>query len=193
MAHAQLISLLNAKQKNLKTTKIAVFIDNEEIGNQTYQGANSNFIESILYHLIASQGGVLKDIYQTHDKSFILSLDGAHAGHPNYKEFFDPDYFPIVNQGPVIKQPNGGSYSSDTYSISYIKNIAKKYNIPIQTSVPRSDKPTGTTVGPILATKLGIKTVDIGNAMFAMHSCRETAGIKDYKWMVDLITEFFNE
>ena len=194
MVHAQLTALIHSQESKQATpyTRMITLIDNEEIGSRTYQGACSNFIENLLSYLVLNQTNKQEAIYQAKDNSFLISLDGAHASHPSYPEAFEPDYWTTINQGPVIKYPNNGSYSSDAYSISYIKELAKRANIPLQQSIPRSDKATGSTVGPILASNLGITSIDIGTAMFSMHSSKETAGLQDQEWMIELIEAYFN-
>ena len=48
----------------------------------------------------------------------------------------------------------------------------------------------GSTVGPMLS-KIGIRTVDVGNAMLSMHSIRETAGSHDVQNAIDLFSSLF--
>ncbi|MEE9338684.1 MAG: M18 family aminopeptidase, partial [Methylococcaceae bacterium] len=57
----------------------------------------------------------------------------------------------------------------------------------------RTDIPCGSTIGPMTSAKLGITTVDVGNPMWAMHSIRESAGVKDHGYMIDVLKCFFAE
>ena len=49
----------------------------------------------------------------------------------------------------------------------------------------------GSVIGPIVAARLGIPTVDVGSPMWAMHSARESAGTLDHTYMIRVLTRFF--
>ena len=109
----------------------------------------------------------------------LLSADGAHGIHPNYPQKHDGQHAPVLNHGLVIKVNANQSYASTGESIALIRSLCEELQIPCQVFVSRNDMRCGSTIGPIVASEIGIKTVDIGVAQFAMHSIRELAGVND--------------
>jgi aspartyl aminopeptidase len=59
------------------------------------------------------------------------------------------------------------------------KQAAASAKVKLQSFVTRTDLPCGSTIGPLTATALGVRTVDIGVPTFAMHSIRELCGVDD--------------
>ena len=59
------------------------------------------------------------------------------------------------------------------------RTLCREADIPVQTIAVRSDMSCGTTIGPITAAELGVRTVDVGVPQLAMHSPRELTGSKD--------------
>ncbi|MGL1891759.1 MAG: M18 family aminopeptidase [Spirochaetaceae bacterium] len=190
MCHAITKSLLDSKETN--STKIAVFFDNEEVGSNTMMGADSNFLSSLLERIIFSTGGDLEDLLRAKNKSFLISADGAHAGHPNFLDKHDSSYTPIINKGPVIKLSANFRYATTSESAAKFISLCKKTDVPYQKIANRSDVPSGSTIGPMSSASLGIETVDVGNPMFAMHSIRESQGVLDHYYMTKVLTEFFS-
>lgn len=190
MCHSILKGLLNSKISN--STIVGVFFDNEEIGSETMQGANSNFLSSILDRIVFALGGNLEDSLRSRAQSFFISADGAHALHPNFADKHDSCYAPKLNCGPVIKFSSNFRYATTSVSASKFIQICKKIEIPFQKLTNRSDMPSGSTIGPMSSAKLGIETVDIGNPMLAMHSIRETQGVLDHFYMTSILTEFYS-
>ena len=115
----------------------------------------------------------------------------AHAIHPNYPEMHEPNHMPQINKGPVIKINANQRYSNDLETSAFFELLAERVNISLQKFVARSDLGCGSTIGPITATNLGIKTVDIGNPMLSMHSIREMAGSKDHWNLIRIFLEYF--
>ncbi len=190
MCHSILESLKSSKPSEY--TKVGVFFDNEEIGSRTMQGADSNFLTSILDRIIFSLGGNLEDNLRARYHSFLISADGAHAQHPNFMDKHDSVYAPKINKGPVIKLSANFRYATTADSAAKFIQICKKNDIPYQKLANRSDVPSGSTIGPMSSASLGIETVDVGNPMFAMHSIRESQGVLDHFYMTKVISEFFN-
>lgn len=188
MCHAILKALLASKEND--ATVIASFYDNEEIGSQTLQGANSSFLEMILTRINHSWGDNLEGYARAINKSFQISADQAHAVHPNYVGKHDGNYAPELNKGPVVKFSANYRYATNSESSSYFMSICKKLNIPYQKMINRSDIPSGSTIGPVSSATTSIKTVDIGNPMFAMHSTRETMGTLDQYYVTEVLKEF---
>lgn len=190
MTHAILTGLIEAKAP--KQTSIGVFFDNEEIGSQSPEGAASSLLSEILERINLAQDGSREDFYRALRNSYMISADMAHAYHPAYAEKYEPNYSPKMNNGPVIKRNVNLSYASSAESSIRFIELCTKAKVQHQEFLVRSDMPCSTTVGPIVATKLGILTVDIGNPMWAMHSIRETAGIKDHLDLIKVLKNYFS-
>lgn len=173
------------------STTVGVFFDNEEIGSNTYQGADSNFLSSVLDRITLSLGGTTEDFYRSRYHSFLLSTDGAHAHHPNFGDKHDPSYAPLLNRGPVLKLSANFRYATTSESGGYFIDLCNRVGVPYQKIVNRSDVPSGSTIGPMSSAGLGIKTADVGNPMYAMHSARESQGVKDHYYMYKIIGEYF--
>ena len=160
-------------------TKVLLCLDNEEIGSLTSQGANSDFTEKILERIVLSFSSERENFFRTISNSTVISSDLAHAVHPNNIEKHDPTNRPVLGKGPVLKIAASGSYSTEGYSGAIFKMLCKKNNIPYQIFVNRSDVRGGGTIGPILASKLGIPVIDMGAPILGMHSIRELAEVND--------------
>lgn len=190
MVHAGLTALVNSKTS--EATNVLVCFDNEECGSSSKQGADSQFLSDVLERIILSFGGDREDFFRALNKSFMVSSDAAHAVHPNRGEKADPTNRPHINNGPVIKINANQKYASDSNSISVFKEVCKKANVPFQTFVNRSDEVGGSTIGPISANHVAVRTVDIGTALLAMHSIREMCGVLDHSYVEKSLEEFFN-
>lgn len=175
-----------------ETTQILAIFDNEETGSQTKQGAGSPFLSYILQRIALAQSGREEAYYQAVERAFMVSADNAHAWHPNYSEKYDPTNHPMLGGGPVIKFNAAQKYASDAVSASVFADICKKAGVPCQCFVNHSDVAGGSTLGNILASSLPISGVDMGNAILAMHSCRETGSVRDHEYAVRAFTEFYN-
>lgn len=188
--HASLMALVDSKQgKN----KMILLSDNEEIGSSTRGGAASNFLGNTLER-IALKFGLDREEYQIMiENSMIISADQAHAVHPNYKAFADPTNIVKMNEGLVIKIAANGAYASTLETKSRLINIAKKHGYKLQTFHNRNDKVGGSTIGPITSTALGIKAIDVGIPLLAMHSIRELAGVEDIYEAYEIYKKFFEE
>jgi aspartyl aminopeptidase len=190
MCHSITKSLLELEGKQDETV-LAVFFDNEEIGSTSFQGADSSFLRDLLDRIILVAGGDHQQSSMARAKSFSLSADGVHAFHPNYPDSHDPHYKPLLNGGPVIKMNSNQRYSSTSQTASLIKKLCREAGVPVQEVVYRSDLPVGSTIGPITSSLTGIRSVDIGSPMFAMHSIRETSGVVDHFYMSELLKRYF--
>ena len=187
--HAGLMSLVDNKDK--KNTCVVVGYDNEEIGSNSIQGADSPTLKNILERISNAMKLSFEEHQQALANSFVISNDAAHSIHPNYLEKSDPTNEPKINAGPVIKMAANKSYITDGYSKSVIEKIAKDSKIPIQTFVNRSDVRGGSTIGPIQQSQIRILGIDIGSPLLSMHSVRELGGVDDHYNLYRLISEFF--
>lgn len=189
MMYAGLTALLQAEES--ENTQIFVGFDNEEIGSSTLQGAASAMFRDVLKKISLSLGNEELDFINQIYESYMISADQAHAIHPNYLEKSDPTNKPKLNQGPVIKDSARKSYATDGFGRAVLENIAKENDISLQYFHNRSDMRGGSTIGAIIETNTGIRNIDIGNPMLAMHSAREMAGIQDQIDMIKLMKGFF--
>ena len=178
--------------KDTETTKVLAIFDNEETGSQTKQGAGSPFLATMLKRLVMSQDGNEEAFCQAVERAFMISADNAHAWHPNYSEKYDLTNHPMLGGGPVIKLNAAQKYASDALSGSIFAEICKAAGVPCQYFVNHSDVAGGSTLGNILASSLPLRGVDMGNAILAMHSVRETGSVADHEYCVKAFTEFFN-
>ena len=123
-------------------------------------------------------------------RSVCFSADGAHATHPNYADRHEPGHQPVIGGGPVIKVNANQSYASDATTAGLFASLCAESGCAPQHFVTRSDLACGSTIGPISAARTGIPTVDVGNPMLSMHSCREMAGAQDVAPMIRVLTHF---
>ena len=176
-----------------ETTQVLAIFDNEETGSQTKQGAGSPFLSYMLRRIALAQSGSEEAYYQAVERAFMVSADNAHAWHPNYGEKYDPTNHPMLGGGPVIKFNAAQKYASDAVSAAVFASVCAKAGVPCQRFVNHSDVAGGSTLGNILASSVPLRGVDIGNAILAMHSCRETGSVADHEYAVRAFTAFYNE
>jgi len=172
-------------------TKVLAIFDNEETGSQTKQGAGSPFLSMMLQRIAQAQSGSTEAWYQAIERAFMISADNAHAWHPNYSEKYDPTNHPVLGGGPVIKFNAAQKYASDAVSAAVFAEICREAEVPCQRFVNHSDVAGGSTLGNILASSIPLRGVDMGNAILAMHSCRETGSVADHLYTVKAFTQFF--
>ncbi|KAF8631519.1 hypothetical protein AX15_002279 [Amanita polypyramis BW_CC] len=164
---------------------IALF-NHEEIGSVSTSGAESNLIPILLNRLSPTPS----TLAQSTARSFLISADMGHAIHPNYTSKHEENHKPLMNGGVVIKTNAKQRYASDAVTSFIVKQLVARKGGNVQEYEVRNDMPCGSTVGPMLS-KIGLRTVDVGNAMLSMHSIRETAGSHDVQHAIDLFTSFF--
>ena len=170
----------------------AVF-DNEEVGSGTKQGADSTFLEDVLWRICEALGLSRSGYLRMLAGSFLISADNAHAVHPNHPEKADPTNRPYLNGGIVIKYHGSQKYTTDAVSAAKLKSLCKRADVPFQTYANRSDIAGGSTLGNISTAHVSVSSVDIGLPQLAMHSAVETAGMRDTKYAVDMLKVFFGE
>ena len=162
--------------------------DHEEVGSASACGAQGPMLEQCLQRIIPDTENRLRTI----DRSVMVSADNAHGIHPNYADVHDPKHGPLLNRGPVIKVNANQRYATNSDTSSLIKFLCDTHSIAVQEFVTRSDLGCGSTIGPITATEIGVKTIDMGVPTFGMHSIRETAGVQDSHTFYQLLTAFLN-
>ena len=167
---------------------VLVCTDHEEIGSCSACGADGTFLEQVLRRLL---GGDEEAFVRAIQRSLLVSADNAHGVHPNYADKHDGNHGPRLNGGPVIKINNNQRYASNSETAGFFRHLCQQHEVPVQCFVTRSDLGCGSTIGPITASKLGVRTVDIGLPTFAMHSIRELAGSHDLDHLVRVLSAFY--
>jgi len=178
-----------AEEENVR---MVCLFDHEEIGSQSAYGAASPIVYDSMLRISESLAkGTPVDMFLTKNKSFMISADMAHAIHPNFGEKHENNHRPYMHKGPVIKFNANQRYATSSETSLVIEHFATANGIPIQKFVVRNDAPCGSTIGPILSSELGVRTVDIGNPQLSMHSIREMCGVDDTYYCVQLCKAFF--
>jgi aspartyl aminopeptidase len=185
--HAATSALLAGAPRTEKTRVVALY-DHEEVGSQSATGARSELLETLLGRLTGVAGDALP---RALSRSLMVSADMAHAVHPNYADKHDRQHRPVLGRGPVIKTNANQSYATDAHGAAAFRAACEAENVTPQHFVSRNDMACGSTIGPISAARLGLRTVDVGNPMLSMHSCREMAGSADVEPMIRVLTRLF--
>jgi len=192
--HAAITALVASDDSNPpQFTRVVVLYDHEEVGSRSATGAAGPFLSDTLDRVSNSvKGGEPQGFQRALSNSILISADMAHAVHPNYSERHEAGHRPVIGKGPVIKVNNNQAYASDAVTSGMFVSLCEEKGIDPQYFVTRSDLACGSTIGPITASKLGIRAVDVGNPMLSMHSCREMAGAADVEPMIDVLAAFFD-
>jgi aspartyl aminopeptidase len=189
--HAALLALLDDEVLTIGNTLVCAFFDHEEIGSESNKGADGSFFTDVLQRIALVSGINREDFARALAKSFMISADMAHAYHPNFPSAYDPDHKVTVNRGPVIKVNANHRYSSESVSQAMFIDWCEHAGVPYQKYSHRNYLGCGSTIGPITSAKLGIRAVDAGCPMWAMHSIRESAGVLDHDYMIRVMKSFF--
>ena len=171
---------------------LGVVFNNEEVGSSSLNGADSDFLATNLKRIGKSLGFSNDELSRALVKSYLVSLDNAHAIHPNHPEMSDNKNNCLINEGVVIKHNSNMLYTSEAISTAIIKLIASKENISLQTFFNRADARGGSTLGNISLTHVSIRSVDLGIPQLAMHSNYEVMGSKDTINAYKLLKALFN-
>jgi aspartyl aminopeptidase len=168
---------------------VCALFDHEEIGSESAKGAGGSFLADVLGRVGAGLG---RDSWaQAMARSFFISADMAHAYHPNFPSAYEPLHAVRVNGGPVVKTNACHRYATDSESEAFFMHLCEQAGVPCQQYAHRSDLGCGSTIGPIVAARLGVRAVDVGSPMWAMHSVRESAGVADHASMIRVLGRFF--
>ena len=174
-----------------KGIQIAALFDNEEVGSRTKQGADSAVLQQLLERIYALNGHTQEELLADIAAGFMLSVDVGHALHPNYKEKCDPTNKPVLNGGFLIKQAASQAYAGDADAVAVVVALCKANKVPYQIFVNHGDIKGGSTLGSMESALLSMRTMDVGVPLLAMHSCRETMGVKDEEALKGLLCAFY--
>lgn len=175
--------------ENDDSLRLVSCFDHEEIGSLSQQGADSNFLSSILQRINHDSFELTAECCA---KSFLISADMAHAVNPNYAGNYETEHKPKINEGVVIKVNANQRYTTNAPGVLLIQKLGEQAGVKLQLFVVRQDSPCGGTIGPMLAAKLGVRSLDLGNPQWSMHSIRETGGSEDAEHLVRLFHHYFN-
>lgn len=189
--HAALQALIDDSVLNAEATVVCGLFDHEEIGSESNKGADGSFLPDVLQRIAWAQQVQGEDLVRSYAKSFMISADMAHAYQPNFPNAYDPEHKVRVNEGPVIKVNVNQRYSSESVSAAQFAGWCEQAGVPYQTYSHRCDLACGSTIGPMVSARLGIRSVDVGSPLWAMHSIRESAGVYDHAFLISVLKTFY--
>lgn len=187
--HAALEALLAEEQAS--ATRVLALFDHEEVGSESFKGAAGSFLQDSLLRIGDAFDLGPCELRRALAASFLISADMAHAFQPNFPWGYDPEHKLIINRGPAIKVNANLRYTTDAFSQALFIGWCEEAGVPFQRYVHRSNLPCGTTIGPIASARLGIRSIDVGNPLWAMHSVRESAGTCDHAFLIQVLVQFF--
>lgn len=170
---------------------IVVSFDHEEVGSQSFTGAEGETLPCWLERVFGALEVPAEQRPEVYSRSFLLSTDCAHGVHPNYSAKHQSEHRPELHKGIVIKSNANQRYATTALTSALFREVCARSEVPVQEFVVRNDSPCGTTIGPIISSKLGVRTIDIGAPQWAMHSCRETCATSDAAHLLKLCSSFF--
>jgi aspartyl aminopeptidase len=179
-----------APGKGAPIAVLAAF-DHEEIGSNSRSGACGPILEDVLVRVSDGLGATASQRRQALAASFCVSADAGHAVHPNYPERHDPANHPVLNGGPLLKINANQRYATDATGAAFWARLCGEAKVPYQEFVSNNVMPCGSTIGPLTATRLGIRTVDVGVPLLSMHSARELCGVADPERLATVSELFF--
>lgn len=186
--HAAVRALVEAPGAD--ATQVVVCNDHEEVGSRSAEGAAGPFLEDVLRRVVAATGDTdPQSLPRAVAGSVLVSADAAHAVHPNHSDKHDPDHLPRLGAGPVIKSHANQAYATDARTLAWFAARCADAGVQVQHFTNRADAPSGSTIGPLTATRLGLPTVDIGNPLLSMHSVREQSATADLLPLVAALRE----
>lgn len=179
-----LCALLEADNE---VSSMLVCTDHEEVGSASTCGAKGPMLQQFLERLLPG----IDERVRVIDRSLMISADAAHGIHPNFLDRHDENHGPLLNRGPVIKVNANQRYATTSESSAFFRLLCEQVDVPVQAFVARTDMGCGSTIGPIVASEVGVKTLDVGVPLFAMHSIRELAGSQDVAYFYQVLREFY--
>lgn len=181
------IGLKSLLEANDQVSSMLICTDHEEVGSASCCGAKGPMLQQFLERLLPDGESRVRVI----ERSMMISADNAHGIHPNFMDRHDENHGPLLNRGPVIKVNANQRYATTSETSAFFRLLCEQAGVPVQAFVARTDMGCGSTIGPVVASEVGIKTIDVGSPTFAMHSIRELAGAQDGWYLYKAIVEFF--
>jgi aspartyl aminopeptidase len=188
--HAALSAMLAVESPD--ATTICAFFDHEEVGSESAAGAGGSFASDVIDRISLCLEMDEEAQHCASAKSFFISADMAHAYQPNFPNAYEPNHHVLVNAGPVIKTNSNQRYSTNADTAARFMTLCERAGVPFQHYTHRTDLGCGSTIGPIIASRLGVASVDVGSPMWAMHSLRESAGVQDVGYMIAAMKAVFS-
>lgn len=168
---------------------IMVCNDHEEVGSVSAAGAQGPMLNSLLARLLPERERRERALAS----SLMISADNAHGVHPNFADKHDGNHGPALNAGPVIKVNASQRYATNSETAALFRWLCEAEGVPVQSFAVRSDMACGSTIGPLTAANVGVRTLDVGVPTFAMHSPRELAGTSDLHALARVLSRFFRQ
>ena len=187
--HAALTAMLATEQAD--STTICAFFDHEEVGSESAAGAGGSFALDVIDRISLCMDMDEEAQHCASARSFFVSADMAHAYQPSFPNAYEPNHHVMVNAGPVIKTNSNQRYSTNAGTSARFISLCESSGVPFQHYTHRTDLGCGSTIGPIIASRLGVPSIDVGSPMWAMHSLRESAGVLDVSYMITVMKEIF--
>lgn len=193
--HAGLTALIRHAEADGGTGSAPIAVlaafDHEEVGSASRSGASGPLLEDILLRISDGLGATVSERRRALAASFCVSADAGHAVHPNYPERHDPANRPVLNGGPLLKINANQRYATDASGAAFWARLCKESGVAYQEFVSNNAIPCGSTIGPLTATRIGIRTVDVGVPLLSMHSARELCGVEDPYSLATVARLFF--
>ena len=180
-----------ADATDLRRIAVLACFDHEEVGSASATGASGPLLATLLLRIGDALGWSVQTAAAARARSLLVSADAGHAVHPNYAQLHDPDHRPLLNDGPLIKFNANQRYATDAVGEAAWRRACAEAGIPTQDFVSNNAVPCGSTIGPLAATRLGIRTVDVGIPLLSMHSARELCGVRDPGWLAGGLHAFY--
>lgn len=181
------IGLQALLQSDPEVTSLLICTDHEEIGSTSTCGARGPMLQQFLERLVPDTDTRVRVL----DRSLMVSADNAHGIHPNFSDRHDENHGPLLNRGPVIKVNANQRYATNSETSAIFRVLCDQAQVPVQSFVSRTDMECGSTIGPLTAAEVGVKTLDVGVPTFAMHSIRELAGSLDAWYLYRVLSVFY--
>lgn len=189
--HAGVVALEKIDTAVSGPIAILAAFDHEELGSNSRSGAGGPLLEDILGRVYDALGADASERRRAFSASWCLSSDVGHSVHPNYAHKHDPVVQPVLGSGPILKLNANQRYATDAVGSAAWRGWCETADVVTQEFVSNNNVPCGSTIGPITATRLGIRTVDVGIPILSMHSARELAGVSDLHDLTRVAGAFF--